>query len=123
MNPLTRWLNRRAVRRATRFDDRWMAAEQLWAEGRFVEYADELAVIAQGYLSEPRVVDGPGSAISARMRRCEALVRAGQPSLAETEAARLVAELVDLEGPDGPRQRRLRARMDAAYRGEELAHD
>lgn len=87
MSRLTAWLNRRAVRRATRIDDRWSAADQLWAQGRFAEYADELAAIA------------------------------------EAEAAELLAALAQWEGRDGVRQRTFRARMDAAYQGEELPYD
>jgi hypothetical protein len=122
-NPVTRWLNVRAVRRVHAIDVRWLAARPLWQEGRFAEYADLLDELATAYAGETRVIDWRSSVFSARMRRCEALVRSGQPGLAEAEAKTLVAELVAVDGPDGPRQRTLRRRMDAAYHGEELPYD
>ncbi|GAB3813933.1 hypothetical protein [Micromonospora zhanjiangensis] len=121
--PLARWRNRRAVRRVNAIDDRFLAAEPLWREGRFAEYAEVLAGLARDYAGERRVIGALDSVFAARIRRCEALVRAGRPGLAETEARTIVADLVDLEGPDGPLRRRLRARMDAAYQGEELPYD
>jgi hypothetical protein len=121
-NPITQWLNVRAVRRVHAIDDRFLAARPLWQEGRFAEYADVLDELAREYAKETRVIDWLGSVLDTRIRRCEALVRSGQPGLAEAEAQNLVAELVKVEGPDGPRQQKLRRRMDAAYRGEELPY-
>jgi hypothetical protein len=118
-NPISRWLNRRAVARVNAIDDRYLAAEPLWKEGKFAEYADVLDGLVKDYARETRVINLLGSVLDTRRRRCEALVRSGQPGLAEAEAKELVADLVAYEGPDGPKQRTLRWRMDAAYRGED----
>ncbi|WP_141579815.1 hypothetical protein [Actinomadura sp. WMMA1423] len=122
-NPVTRWRNRRAVSRVHEIDVRWLEAEALWKTGKFAEYADILEELAKAYGQETRVIGWLDSVVSARIRRCEALVRSGRPGLAEAEARDIAANLAVLEGPDGPQQRKLRRRMDAAYDGEELPHD
>jgi hypothetical protein len=62
------------------------------------------------------VVDYHTAVISSRIRRCEALVRAGQRERGEAEAAQLARLLTEIEGPDGQTLRRLRERMAIAAR-------
>src|SRR5690606_17260971 len=119
MNWLTKWRNRRRVRRFERIHDRDLAAMMLERNGRYAEAAEELAEIEAAYLRETWVADHLPAAILARIRRCAALIRAGQRAQGRAEAEQLAAMLYEFEGPDGEYLRRLRDQVAAAERGEE----
>ncbi|MBO0871238.1 MAG: hypothetical protein J2P15_22015 [Micromonosporaceae bacterium] len=116
MNWLESWRNRRAVRRFSQVHVRDLRTEELERQGRWAQLAAELDAIAGEYAKLTRVVDYHTSLVSARLRRCEALVRAGQRAQAKAEAARLAEVLTDLEGPDGPTLRLLAQRLAVAER-------
>jgi hypothetical protein len=116
MNWLAGWRNRRAVRRFSQVHVRDLRAMDLERDGHWAELAAELDAIAKEYAKLTRVVDYHTSVISARLRRCAALVRAGQRAQGKAEAARLAEVLTELEGPDGPTLRLLAQQMATAER-------
>lgn len=112
----TRWRNQRALRDFERLQERDLRADDLEQQGRWGELATELAAIARGYAKLTRVADYHTSVLSARVRRCEALVRAGDRARAKAEAAHLAELLTELEGPESPTLRLLSERMAVAER-------
>ncbi|GAA4504984.1 hypothetical protein GCM10023191_060110 [Actinoallomurus oryzae] len=109
---VTPWLNRRAVRRWERLHMRAVSTLRWEEQGRWAEVADELASIITGYGRLRRLPDVVDSLISARIRRCNALIRAGGVRQALAEADQLTTML----RPDSASLRRLRETVVAAAR-------
>ncbi len=104
------------MRRFLELDDRLLRADTLEQQGRWRELAVELGEISQEYAKQTRIRDHTRSALTVRIRRCEALVRAGLVERADAEMNWLLGLLREAEGPDGELADRLRRTMATALR-------
>ncbi len=104
------------MKRFEELDDRLFRAEALEQQGRWRELAVELGEISQQYAEQTRVRDHTRRALTTRIRRCEALVRAGLVEQAEAEMTWLLDLLVEAEGPDGELAGQLRRSVATALR-------
>jgi hypothetical protein len=109
----TRWREARAARAYRRVMARELALRQLEEEGRWAELAVALGEIARDYAKLTRVSGHTRAALRARIRRCDALVRAGQVDQAKLEITVLANLVVEYEGPDGELARELRETVAA----------
>ncbi|MGA8112221.1 MAG: hypothetical protein WCA46_01010 [Actinocatenispora sp.] len=114
--PWHRWRTGRARRRFQEIDDRLWRADALAEQGRWQELAVELGEIAREYAGQTLIRDHTRSALVARIRRCDALVRAGLVAQARTEQSWLLDLLREAEGPDGELAARLRRDVAIALR-------
>jgi hypothetical protein len=110
-------LRSRSRREYTRVRERDRTAQMLAADGRYAELAEALGQLVRDYANQTSIDGHTRTSLMAWIRRCDALIRAGQRTRAETEAVALRVMLAEYEGPDGELAGKLRETLTAA--GEE----
>jgi hypothetical protein len=112
------WFGRRPRSRASReymrVCERDRSTQALADEGRYTELAEALGRLVHDYARQTGIDGHTRNSLMAWIRRCDALIRAGRRTQAETEAGTLRGMLGEYEGPDGELARTLRERMSAA---------
>jgi hypothetical protein len=110
----SRRLGSRASREYARLRDRDVRAQSLAEEGRYAEAAEVLRTLVGDYAKQTSIAGHTRRSLLAWIRRCDALIRAGRRTQADTEAGALRKMLAQYEGPDGELAGLLRETMVAA---------
>jgi hypothetical protein len=109
-----RRLSSRASREYRRVRERDQSTQMLADEGRYAELAEALGRLVRDYANQTSIDGHTRNSLIAWIRRCDALIRAGRRTQAETEAGALRAMLSEYEGPDGELAGMLRETVAAA---------
>ena len=107
-------LTGRARREYTRVRERDRSTQALADEGRYADLAEALGRLVRDYANQTSIDGHTRNSLMAWIRRCDALIRAGRRTQAETEAGTLRAMLAEYEGPDGELAGMLRETIAAA---------
>jgi hypothetical protein len=97
----TRWREGRQVRRYRRVHVRELSLRELEDQGRWEELAVALGEVSREYAKLDRINGHTRAALRARIRRIDALIRAGLIEQAKVEATVVANLVVEYEGPDG----------------------
>jgi len=97
------------VRRYRRVHVRELSLRELEEQGRWEDLAVALGEVSREYAKLDRIDGHTRAALRARIRRIDALVRAGRVDQAKLEATVLANLIVEYDGPDGELARELRS--------------